>query len=445
MKAMKEKDKRECDYTSIIRKGKGKYKYDFRSLEYRVQKSYDLFVLDFTNTENFQKLYEDVFIIAHGILETSQVWVKKENLNAIDVAHEYSTGLIERILEGRWKAKVNPGEDKFGWVPYIRLNIRDTIYKKFSPQNPERYVSLDEMKEIIKEQNTDPEESIGVQHPALEDHDIFHQCQMEVNNNQLASQCSKFLKLLFGDRYYTLSSKLLSLKAESYDDIQDRDLRLFVKTALVLFKRLYESYNLSKISSTRVDKVFNSSLYLASILSSDRDKRLYVSLDLANLYRLALAHGGENLRVPTMEELDELVSTAKVSYEILSSNLNDLTRIKRIRDKVRDDYDVFVRFDKLSENVKGVFRYLSTEITDPSANNDNSLVDSLLTLSSRSDQIINKILDRIETTINTVEDSGELIKVYKEMVDNLNLSLNLMTNVKNLMEAKFKEAEDGIR
>lgn len=441
---MKENDRRECDYTSIIRKGKGKYKYDFKSLEYRVQKSYDRFVLDFTNTENFQRLYEDIFVITHGILETTPVWVKKDNLNAVDVAHEYSTTLIERILEGRWKAKVNPGEDKFGWVPYIRLNVRDTIYKKFSPQNPERYVSLDEMKEIIKEQNTDPEESVGVQHPALEDHEIFHQCQMEVNNNQLASQCSKFLKLLFGDRYYTLSSKLLSLKAESYDDIQDQDLRLFVKTALVLFKRLYESYNLSKISSTRVDKVFNSSLYLASILSSDKDKRLYVSLDLANLYRLALAHGGENLKVPTMEELDELVSTAKVSYEILSSNLNDLTRIKRIRDKVRDDYDVFVRFDKLSENVKGVFRYLSTEITDPSVNNDNSLVDSLLTLSSRSDQIINKILDRIESTINNVEDSGELIKVYKEMVDNLNLSLNLMTNIKNLMESRFKDSAECI-
>ena len=438
---MKENDKRECDYTSIIQKGKGKYKYDFKSLEYRVQKSYDRFVLDFTNTENFQKLYEDVFTITFGILETTEVWVKKDNLNAIDVAHEYSTSLIERILEGKWKAKVNPGEDKFGWVPYIRLNVRDTIYKKFSPQNPERYVSLDEMKEIIKEQNTDPEESVGAQHPALEDHEIFHQCQMEVNNNQLASQCSKFLKLLFGDRYYTLSSKLLSLKAESYDDIQDRDLRLFVKTALVLFKRLYESYNLSKISSTRVDKVFNSSLYLASILSSDKDKRLYISLDLANLYRLALSYGGETLKVPTMEELDELVSTAKVSYEILSSNLNDLTRIKRIRDKVRDDYDVFVRFDKLSENVKGVFRYLSTEITDPSTSEENTLVDSLLTLSSRSDQIINKILDRIETTINTVEDSGELIKVYKEMVDNLNLSLNLMTNIKNLMESRFKEGE----
>jgi hypothetical protein len=198
---------------------------------------------------------------------------------------------------------------------------------------------------------------------------------------------------------------------------------------------------LSKINRTRVDKVFNSSLYLASILSSDKDKRLYVSLDLANLYRLSLSYGGESLKVPTIEELDELVSTAKVSYEILSSNLNDLTRIKKIRDKVRDDYDVFVRFDKLSENVKGVFRYLSTEVIDPAVTNDNSLVDSLLTLSSRSDQIINKILDRVETTINSVEDSGELIKVYKEMVDNLNLSLNLMTNIKNLMESRFKGNE----
>lgn len=437
-----ESDQRDCDYSSIIRKGKGKYKYDFKSLEYRVQKSYDRFVLDFTDTENFQKLYEDIFIVTHGILETTQVWVKKENLNAIDVAHEYSTGLIERILEGKWKAKVNPGEDKFGWVPYIRLNVRDTIYRKFSSQNPERYISLDEMKDIIKEQNTDPEESNPLQHPALVDVEIFNLCQTEVNNNQLASQCSKFLKLLFGDQYYTLSSKLLSLKAESYDDIQDRDLRLFVKTALVLFKRLYESYNLSKLNSTRVDKVFGSSLYLASILSSDKDKRLYVSLDLANLYRLALSYGGETLKVPSIEELDELVSTAKVSYEILSSNLDDLTRIKRIRDKVRDDYDVFVRFDKLSENVKGVFRYLSTEVTDPSVSEENTLVDSLLTLSSRSDQIINKILDRIETTINTVDSNEELIKVYKEMVDNLNLSLNLMTNIRNLMESRFKESGD---
>jgi hypothetical protein len=184
--------------------------------------------------------------------------------------------------------------------------------------------------------------------------------------------------------------------------------------------------------------VFNSSLYLASILSSDKDKRLYVSLDLANLYRLALAYGGETIKVPTIDDLEELVSTAKVSYEILSSNLEDLTKIRRIRDKVRDDYDVFVRFDKLSKNVKGVFRYLSTEISDPSVT-DNSLVESLLTLSTRSDQIINRILDKIEFTISTVEDNDELIRVYKEMVDNLNLSLNLMTNIKNLMESRFKK------
>jgi hypothetical protein len=426
-----------CDFTSILRAGKGKYKYDFKSLEYKVQQSYDKFLLNLKNSENFQELYQDLFIIAHGILETTQVWVNKENLIAVDVAHEYATGLIERILEGKWRARVNPGEDKFGWVPYIRLNIRDTIYRKFSVQNPERYISIDDIKEIIKEHNTDSEESNPLQHPALVDVDIYNLIEVEVNNNQLASQCSKFLKLLFSEsRYYTLSSKLLSLKAESYDDIQDNDLHLFVKTAVVLFKRLFESYNLSKFNNIRVDKVFNSSLYLASILSLDRDKRLYVSLDLANLYRLALSCGGETLTVPTIEELDELVSTARVSYEILSTNLDDLTKIKNIRDRVRDDYNVFVRFDKLSENVKGVFRYLSTEIMDPDAT-ENSLVDSLLTLSTRSDQIINKVLDRLESTIGEVEDNNELIKVYQEMNNNLNLSLNLMTNIKNLMESRF--------
>jgi hypothetical protein len=442
LKGEKKREGSECDYASIIRK-KGKYKYDFKSLEYKCQKSYDEFVRDCTNSENFRTLYEDLFVITHGILETTPMWVKKESLNAVDVAHEYSTGLIERILESKWRAKVNPGEDKFSWVPYIRLNVRDTIYRKFSSPNPEKYISLDEIKEIIKEQSTDSEDSFQhVQHPALVDADIYHLTQMEVNNNQLASQCSKFLRLLFGDQYYTLSSKFLSIKAESYDDIQDLELRLFAKTALVLFKRLYESYNLSKLNSTRVDKVFGSSLYLASILSSERDKRLYVSLDLANLYRLSLAYGGDTLRVPTLEELEELISTAKVSYEILSSNLCDANKIRRIRDKIRDDYDVFVRFDKLSENVKGVFRYLSTEIMDPSVADDNSLVDSLFTLSSRSDKIINKILDRMEDTLATVDKSDDLIKVYKEMVENLTLSLNLMTNVKSLMESRFKENGD---
>lgn len=440
MKEGRRDNKRSDDYTSILRK-KGRYKYDFKSLEFKVQRAYDTFVQDLQDSESFRQLYEDLFVITHGIIETTPMWVGRDNLNAVDVAHEYATGLIERILEGKWRAKVNPGEDKFSWVPYIRLNIRDTIYRKFSGPSPERYISLDEIKEIIKEYSTDPEGNTGLQHPALVDNEIFQLTQMEVNNSQLASQCSKYLKLLFGDRYYTLSSKLLSLKAESYEDIQDHDLHLFVKTALVLFKRLYENYNLSKLNSTRVDKVFNSSLYLASILSSDKDKRLYVSLDLANLYRLSLSHGGETLKVPTMEELDELVSTAKVSYEILASNLNDLNRVRRIRDRVRDNYDVFIRFDKLSENVKGVFRYLSTDIIDPSLSDDSSLVDSLVTLSSRSDEIINKILDRMENSLNTVDSSTELVKVYKEMVDNLNLSLNLMTNIKSLMETRFKEKE----
>jgi hypothetical protein len=440
LKQGKVEDKKgECDYNSIIRKGKGKYKYHFKSLEYKVQQSYDKFLEDFRDTESFQRLYEDLFIIAHGILETTQVWTNKSDLVAVDTAHEYAVKLIERILEGKWRARVNPGEDKFGWVPYIRLNIRDTIYGKFSNPDLDKFISLDEIKEIIKIHSTDSEGSTPVQHPALVDNESFHLCEMEASNSQLAAQCSNFLKLMFGDdRYYILCSKLLSLRVKNYDDIQDEELRLFVKTSLVLFKRLYESYNLNNVNATKVEKVFNSSLYLASILSSDKDKRLYVSLDLANLYRLALSYGGETLKVPTVEDLDELVSTAKVSYEILSSNLNDLSKIKKIRDRVRDDFDVFVRFDKISENVKGVFRYLATEVSDPSVT-DNTLVTSLLTLSSRSDQIINKILDRLENCIDTVEDSDELIKVYKEMVDNLNISLNLMTNVKNLMETKFKE------
>lgn len=428
--------KTETDYHSITKTGK--YKYDFRTLEYRLQRSYDNFLSDFTDVEYFQQFFKDLYIVAYGILETTESWAKAD-FKTIDVAHEYATSLIERILEGKWRAKVNPGEDKFSWVPYIRLNIRHTIYSKFGT-NSDKFVSLDDIQQIIKEHNLDYENNAQVEHPALVDMESFFLMELETNDNQLAQKCSRFLKLMFGDRYYSLCSQLLSLGVDNYNDIQDEELRLFTKTSLVLFKRLYESYNLSNVNTTRIDKVFNSSLYLASILSSDRDKRLYVSLDLSNLYRLALSHGGEQLVVPTVDDLDELVSTAKVSYEILSSNLEDLGNIKKIRDKIKTEYDVFIRFDKLAQNVRNVFNYLSTEITDPTVT-DGPLVESLISLTARSDQIITKILDRLEESLNTVGDSGDLIKIYKEMLDNLTLSLNLMTNIKNLIESRYQKEE----
>lgn len=426
------------DYHSIISKA-GKYKYDFKTLEFRVQRSYDNWLSDFTNADYFQQFFKDLYVIAYGILETTEVWAKADFVNT-DVAHEYATSLIERILEGKWRAKVNPGEDKFSWVPYIRLNIRHTIYRKFSTTGSEKFVSLDELKEVIKEHSTEPEDCSIVEHPATVDMESFFFIELETNDSQLAQKCSKFLKLMFGDRYYTLCSKLLSLGVDDYNDIQDEELRLFTKTSLVLFKRLYESYNLGKVNTTKIDKVFNSSLYLASILSSDRDKRLYVSLDLANLYRLALSYGGEQITVPTLDDLDELVSTAKVSYEILSSNLEDLGNIRKIRDKIKNEYDVFIRFDRLAQNVRNVFNYLSTEISDPSAKDD-TLIESLLALTARSDQIIGKILDRLEDSLQTVGDSGDLIKIYREMLDNLNLSLNLMTNIKNLIESRYQKED----
>lgn len=424
----------EFDYTSIIKK-RGRYRYNFKAMEYSLQASYDIFLEDFSNQASFSQIYTDLYNITFGIVETTEIWNTHPNIEPHEVAHEYATLLIERILEGRWRARVNQGEDKFSWVPYIKLNIRDTVYRKIKPPRSERHVTLDDISEVLKN-SINCESDDHLTHPALIDLDAFHQTELETGKRQLADRCSAFLKLMYGDKYYILASKMLSLKTNDYSTIEDEELRLFTQTSLVLFKRLWESYDLSKVNHSSIDKVFNSSLYLASILASDQDKRLYVSLDLSNLYRLSLSYGGETLRVPTIDELEELISTAKVSYEILSSDLEDAQSLQKIRNKVRDDYSVSIRTDKLQSNVRHVFEYLSTGISDNTTNEGSDMISSLMTLSNRSNQIVDKILDKLERALEETEDNTELLKLYKEMLNNLNISMNLMTNIKMLMDSQ---------
>lgn len=423
------------DYSSIIRK-RGKYRYNFKSMEYSLQSSYNSFYEDFSNQANFAQFYTDLYNITFGIVETTEIWNTHPNIDPHEVAHEYATLLIERIIERRWAARVNQGEDKFAWVPYIKLNIRDTVYRKIKPPHSDRCVTIDDLKEVLKDHISSDGDDHHLEHPALVDLDSFHKTEVDTGKKQLAERCSAFLKLMYGERYYILSSKMLSLKVDDYSTIEDEELKLFTQTSLVLFKRLWETYDLSKVNYSSVDKVFNSSLYLASILASDQDKRLYVSLDLSNLYRLSLAYGGETLVVPTMNELEELISTARVSYEILSSNLEDAQNLQKLRNKVRDDYSVSIRADKLQSNVRHVFEYLSTGIAEQTSKESGDLITSLMTLSSRSSQIVDRILDKMETALEETENNTELLKLYKEMLNNLNLSMNLMTNIRVLMDGQ---------
>lgn len=433
-------DLTKCYYGDITDKEE-RHKYNFKNLEYQLQSSYNNFLTDFDNAAYFQQFYKDLYVITFGILETTKQWVRQD-LNHFDIAHVYSTKLIERILGNLWRSRVNEGEDKFSWCSYIRLNIRDTIYGEFITRHPERNISLDDLVEVFEStmQGVDSADTVSNVNQDFSEFVNLESSKLietESYDKNLAVSCTKFLILLFGeDKYYSLVSKLLSLKVKNYDDMKDKELRSFTKISLVLFKRLFEDYNLNNISLSKVDKVFNSSLFLASIMSSNLDKSLFVSLDLSNLYRLSMACGGKKVRIPKLKEIEYLISTAKISYDVLSSNLEDTSKLNKIRDKIRKEFDIYVRSDMLSKNVHNILKYLSTNITDSCADDD-PIIKSLVTLSSRSDTIINKILDKLETSIDNVNDNEDLVSIYKEMMGNLTLSLNLMTNIRNLFESEF--------
>ena len=409
-----------------------KHRFNFRELELKLQTSYNEFIKDFNNQENFSNIFYDVKNLAFGILTVGKIWVNYE-VDYDSVAYEYSTHLIERIITGKFV--VNPDrydkDNKFGWHNYIRLNIRDIIGRKFASPDNTSNISIDELKEVY--------EDVANHDAHLVDSDICDEIEIETHNKFVASKCSKYLKMIYGDRYYILTSKFLSLEVYNVDDITDEELKEFVKISLVLFKRLYESYNLTDVCISNVRKVFNSTLYLASILSNEEDKRLYISLDLANLYRLALSNGGETIRVPTVEELDELIGTAKISYEILAANLSDKKKIRKLRDRVREDYGVFVRFDKLNANVRNLFMYMSSEINEGGPIDDTPMIKSLITLTNRSDAIINNLLDKIERSVSEIEDKDELIAIYREMINNLMLSCNMVTNIRNMASSVYSK------
>lgn len=403
-----------------------RYRFNFRKLELALQASYNTFIEDTTNEKAFVQLFYDIKNIAFGILKIGKVWVNYD-LDYDMVAYEYATHLIERIITGKFAA--NPekydADNKFGWHNYIRLNMRDIITRKF-PRANENEVSLDELKELFDE--------CEFLNSALVDQEAYRSIERETNVKAIAYRCARYLKMLFGDKYYILSSKLLSTEVGNINEITDPELLEFTKVSLVLFKRLYEYYRLLDTSINGVDKVFNSTLYLASILTNEADQRLYVSLDLSNLYRLAMSYGGETIRVPTVEELEELIGTARISYKILSHNLTDKKKVKKLRNQIREEWGISVRLDKLNANVRNLFKYLATEINDPTGD-DIPMLKSLTILTNRSDEIMTKLLDKIDRAVDITDDKTEMMELYRSLINNLNVSFNMVTNICNMAGA----------
>jgi len=380
---------------------------DFIKLENNLRKAYGQY-----NKQRSQKRFAALYIaineLAYKTLMTTRSW-NKFNVDMEEVSLTYTLYLIDRIVTNKFipKAYYN---NNFPWTRYIRLNVRNVLYGmvKF----PKTEEITDSLKETLPEFISTEED--------------------ELITNTLVTKFVLYMKMFYGERFYELANLLLSSKVDKIIAIKDPELRMFSKTALIIHKRIYEYYDSSVIGSN-MSNVLNSTLYLATLLSSEKDSRLFMSLDITNLYRLSLMFGGEVIKIPYLYELEELVATARITYEMFMSTHD--TSLKEAAKKVKDNFSVHIRSDTLNKNVKKLLEYLHTNIIDkPSV--DLPLVDSLSALSNGSLEVVEASMHRLLDEISKSKDPDKIMKIYTEAVNTMTRATSVMDKIKKFAKDK---------
>lgn len=173
----------------------------------------------------------------------------------------------------------------------------------------------------------------------------------------------------------------------------------FAKKILIFTKRFHEKNPVVNDKENILSKFKSSikSTIALSILNNEGNSQLqdlFMSLDYKNLYRIALAIGGSKVRIPTVNELNQMFETIQNIIEHGTVyDKNAILKSLEYKDNNSED-DLFAFIQKQSKAVDELLDIVSNKLAN---NVDAYNADELLQLYNDSMKVFEKTRDFITT------------------------------------------------
>jgi hypothetical protein len=310
------------------------------------------------------KFFETIYNLALTILKVSSEDHKgsKNNHDSIlsrvedkeFVAHEYSTALFERVITGNFVFEIEDHK-KIPWTPYIRLSIRDTIFKKLNEIEVNNVI--DGVMQVVNFED----EYLGnkyVSAHTVEDararkflpHELLRRLKVFYSYDEIKRLLSISLELL-GSKHY--AKKVRAFTKEVPVDVRD-----FSIVLVSLAKRLIvsEGYNVDDKNigglKNALSSAVKSTVFLATVANTKLFPiELFLSLDIDCLYRLVTVAGGTTIRIPTTRELDSLIAGVLSAGQVILDGKDIDSALKTVKKNYSLVMANTVNIHKFIENI----------------------------------------------------------------------------------------------
>jgi hypothetical protein len=278
------------------------------------------------------EFYYAVANLTFGILTVNPPeYFVKRGIDFYEEACKFSFYLTKAVESKRinWDHNI-----RHAWTQYLRLRSRDLYYDL--PVVKSRTPSLDQMLDDLGESFLEDHES------SLEDAEVE-----SITLKDFLSKALKILSIYYPDNQVDRFMPLALLSIESGLKVPRR-VEAFKNLFLAILKQMSHMNSESfPINPTSFDHPIDQSvvtlsvlMYLTSLDNCTIPLELASSLDLLSLTTLASVAGGKTLYIPTVRDLETLVTAAVAFTKMITEGSDSRTARRTAKNYLQYDHDI---------------------------------------------------------------------------------------------------------
>ena len=336
-----------------------RYRFNFKEMEDEINKAYVKIRVSEQkdDTDNYNiglsEIYQLLADMMFGILSVNPPkYFVKHNIDAYEEACAFAINIVGRIERKRinWDHTVRQA-----WTWYVKICSK--YYHAEYPKDCNLTVSLDKIFEEIEDEFISIE--TVSEDPLLP---YVYQDDIQLVHRELFKKLMFVLQVYYEKSEITRMMPLVLYSIQYNIDIPDEIAKLR-GLFLVTLKRLSLIYSESdRVLPFTIDQSINKStvtlillMYLSSEENSTIPIELVSSLDFFSLARLAVFAGGKTLYIPTMDELEAVVTSSMALSEMLMTGSNSKISRKAAKKAIKFKYDI----RRLNKYIKSMITTLS--------------------------------------------------------------------------------------
>lgn len=380
------------------------YRFNFKQMEDEINLVYsEIRVAELDGrTEDYKvslsKMYRLLADMLFGILVVNPPeYFVKNNVDFYEESCSYALVILNRIKNKKinWDYSV-----RHAWTWYVRVTARYFHYGYPKHQNLE--ISLDEVMEdwesILSSNFVEDEEEIKPY--------VFYQDFDSFLHKQLITKVLFLLEMYFDKEDIRKSIPLILFSLQFKTELPP-NLEVMKGLFIVLLKRIISKYSdvesvLPSSISSSIDKSTITLILLMYLTSEDNQiipMELMASMDFFSLVRLSAFIGGQEIRIPTVDEIESVVASAVALSSMLTEGIDSKNARRGAKRYVGYKHDIrrlnrFIKsmIDNLTSSDNLILKYLGVD-------SDSTFFHDLLQNLNNVSECQNKILDSLDNKI----------------------------------------------